>query len=49
MIKVVMSSKPKHEVSWLTTDVDISRPSRSYREKTVHHLIKGSWLDIRLR
>ena len=48
MIRVVMSPKPKHEVSWLTTDVDIGYPLMSYSERTVHHLMKGSQLDIGL-
>ena len=48
MIKAVMSLKPKHEASWLLPDVDIARPLMSYRERTVHHLIKASWLDIGL-
>ena len=47
-MRVVMSPKPKHDVSWLTTDVGISRPLMSYKERTVHHLIKGSQFDIGL-
>ena len=40
-----MSPKPKHEVSWLTTNVDMCLPLMSFRERTVYHLIKASRLD----
>ena len=43
-----MSPKPKYEMSWLSTDVDLGRPFLSYRERTVHHLIRGSYFDIGL-